>query len=162
MDAPTYACGAGENVPFIDCAAVLSGHGDEVTLFLVNKNLEKDIFCKVALSDFSCESVIEWITLGGYAPDVVNTAEYAPVQPTQCQGATVTLHDVSFTLPKASWNMLRLRIAYITPNCPCLHDSSIFCGLSQTIYCIIHDTIHCNNVQVGLQACKRKIHPASR
>lgn len=110
LDAPTYVCNVGEIVPFIDCAAVLSEKGDELTLFLVNKNLEQDIPCKIALSDFSCESVIEWITLSGYALDAVNTAEHAPVQPTHRQGAIVTAKDIAFTLPKASWNMLRFRI----------------------------------------------------
>ncbi len=109
LSAPSYECGE-ETVPYIDCSAVLSEQGDELTLFLVNKNLDREIQCDTCLSDFSCESVIEWITLNGYAHDAVNTADHAPVRPARREGAIVTNQDISLILPKASWNMIRLRL----------------------------------------------------
>ena len=110
LDTPTYACSVGDAVPYVDCAAVLSEDGKEVILFIVNKNLEEDIRCKTCLSGLSCDSVIEWVILSGFAPDDVNTAERAGVRPKRHKGAIVTERVISFTLPKASWNMLRLRL----------------------------------------------------
>jgi len=110
LETPTYACNVRGDIPFIDCAAVHSKNRDEITLFLVNKNLKQDIPCKVTLSEISCANVIEWVILNGYEPNDVNTAARAPVRPARHQGATVTAQNISFTLPKASWNMLRFRL----------------------------------------------------
>jgi alpha-L-arabinofuranosidase len=110
LETPTYTCNIRGDIPFIDCAAVLSKDGDELTLFLVNKNIEQDISCKVNLPETSGTNIIEWITLSGYKLDDVNTAAHAPVKPVRHQGATVSAKDVFFTLPGASWNMLRFRL----------------------------------------------------
>ncbi len=109
LDAPSYHCSAGE-VPYIDCAAVLCEQGEEIVLFMVNKNLEHDIHCKVLLPD-PCASVIEWVSLSG-ALEAVNTADHAPVRPIRRQDAAVTEGKASFALSKASWNMIRFRIGY--------------------------------------------------
>lgn len=106
-DCPAYRCSAALDAPFIDCSAVLSENKDELTLFLVNKHFEQDIQCNISLSGFSCESFIEWITLNGYAHDTVNTADHAPVIPVRKEGLSLTQEQISFKLPKASWNLLR-------------------------------------------------------
>jgi alpha-N-arabinofuranosidase len=110
LDVPAYSCRAGEDIPFIDCAAVLSEGRNEIALFLINKNLENDISCQLSLSGTSHANAIEWISLYGYSPDTVNTADHAPVQPVQCGNIVCTEKTASFTLPKASWNMVRLEL----------------------------------------------------
>jgi alpha-N-arabinofuranosidase len=110
VNAPSYSCGAALDASYIDCAAVMNGN--DITLFLVNKHLGEDIRCEVCFEGFSCENVKQWISLQGFAPDAVNTADGAPVQPVACQGADISNAGgnagVSFTLKKASWNMIRV------------------------------------------------------
>ncbi len=110
LESPVYACCKDDDIPYIDCTAVLSEKVDEVTLFIVNKNLEEDISCNVSLAQFSFEGVIEWVTLSGYDLSCVNTAENKLVQPTQCNSFTIANQTISLTLQKASWNMLRLKL----------------------------------------------------
>ena len=108
LQVPAYSCRAGEDIPFIDCAAVLSEDRSEIALFLINKNLENDISCQLSLSGTLFSNVIEWISLYGYPPGTINTADDAPVQPVRCGNIVCTEETASFTLPKASWNMVRL------------------------------------------------------
>jgi alpha-N-arabinofuranosidase len=108
-DVPFYSS-SGEKVPFVDCAAVLGANADELTLFLVNKNLEEDIACETALFGASFKSAIKWVTLCGYAPDAANTADLSPVRPVYLTEVALGKNSLSCTLPKASWNMLRLKL----------------------------------------------------
>jgi alpha-N-arabinofuranosidase len=110
IDAPAYNCAAGDDISYIDCAAVLNKAEDDLVLFIVNKNLDEDIFCETGVSGCECETVAEWVTLAGYAAGDVNTADQAPVQPRNLAGAEITSGRISFTLPKASWNMLRVKL----------------------------------------------------
>jgi alpha-N-arabinofuranosidase len=108
LDAPSYNCRAGEGIPFIDCAAVLSREENEIAVFMVNKNLNDDIPCQLSLSGFSCKGAPGWTSLSGYGHDAVNTADDAPVKPAALEGIRLSGNTLTFTLPKASWNMVRL------------------------------------------------------
>ncbi len=109
MDAPAYDCAAGKGISYIDCAAVLSADQSSLALFLINKNLEHDITCQFSLSNLACNDILEWVSLNGYAPDTVNTADSSPVQPHYRQGGSVS-QGLELILPRASWNMVRLHI----------------------------------------------------
>ena len=109
LASPSYACAVDGAVPCIDCAAVVSAQGDELRLFIVNKDLEQDLPCQINLAGFTPSKVIEWVTMAGYELAACNTAEDARVQPSQREDAVITGQDVIFTLPRASWNMLRLK-----------------------------------------------------
>lgn len=110
VESPVYSCSVGDDIPFIDCAAVLSTNGREITVFVVNKNLNQDIPCQISLSGFACTSMTEWISLSGYPAGAANTASENPVQPSNRKDITFTQDAVSLTLPKASWNMVRFEI----------------------------------------------------
>ena len=110
LSSPSYACAADAAVPCIDCAAVVSAQGDELSLFIVNKDLEQDLPCQINLAGYTPLEVIEWVTMAGYELADRNTAEDAPVQPSRREGAVMTGQGVEFTLPRTSWNMLRLRV----------------------------------------------------
>jgi alpha-N-arabinofuranosidase len=112
FEVPTYSCNAGPNIPYIDCAAVLSDDGKELTIFIVNKNLEQDIECRISLIGISVGNIIECITLSGYALDTVNNADYSPVKPEQLDDISITENNISLTLPRASWNMISLLLKY--------------------------------------------------
>jgi len=110
LDSPVYACSAGDSIPCIDCAAVVCEQKGELTLFLVNKSLERDIPCQIHLEGFSSESLLEWITLSGYELDATNSSNHSPVSPKPCTGETITKQAVILPLSKASWNMVRLQM----------------------------------------------------
>lgn len=107
VDAPVYSCNVGNDIPYIDCAAVRTEDG--LTLFLVNKHLDQDIACSVSIEGLPVTEVAEWTMLHGYDSGAVNTADCAPVQPVHLTGAEIKEGEVALTLSKASWNMLRLR-----------------------------------------------------
>ncbi len=110
VSSPVYDCATGKRIPYIDCAAVLNEAANELTLFTVNKNPNKDLGCMFRFSDFACKHVIEWIALDGHAPDAVNTADDMPVKPQHRNGAAITANGLELTLPKLSWNMLRISV----------------------------------------------------
>lgn len=111
ITSPSYDCAAGSNIPFIDCAAVLSEGKNSLSLFMVNKNLEQDIACSINLSGMHIVESAEWISLCDSAPDTVNTADINPVLPKQLNNICFTPQGIEFHLPKASWNMVLVRLS---------------------------------------------------
>ncbi len=110
VQAPAYHCAVGSDIPYIDCAAVLSKDADEIVLFIVNKSLDEDIACTVNMSGIECTDVLEWVSLAGHTPGEVNTADDSPVQPLHSDDAAIESNRCTLTLSKASWNMLRVKI----------------------------------------------------
>lgn len=112
IDAPVYNCTAGSDIPYIDCAAVLSDDRTELTLFLVNKHLTEAIETSVNLSGFTALMVEKSITLAGCSTDAVNTADSSPVLPVMDSvDYTLKSDGIDLTLPAASWQMVRIRVA---------------------------------------------------
>lgn len=111
--APKYDCAGGNDIPYIDCAAVLSKDAKSLSLFLVNKHVEQDIDCTISLSGMTCVLSAEWVTLDGYDPDAVNTADSSPVLPKRMDSVCVTPQGLELRLPKASWNMIVVRCEII-------------------------------------------------
>ncbi len=107
-DAPRYTCATVKDASYIDCAAVQNG--DALTLFLVNKHLEEDIRCEAALG--GAYEVLEWVALQDSEFGGVNTKDEAKVRPIvrPREDAEASASGVSFTLKKASWNMIKLRL----------------------------------------------------
>ena len=110
LESPVYSCGAGRDIPCIDCAAVLSEGGNEIALFLVNKDLKQDISCELRAEGLLFERALEWVSLNGCPLDAVNTADQAPVRPQLRGDISLAGGAVSFSLPRASWNMVRLQV----------------------------------------------------
>jgi len=106
--APVYNCDAGNGIPYIDCAAVFNEAENELSLFIINKNIECDIPCTLQFTNFTCRRIVEWVALDGYAPDAVNTAYRTTVKPRTKSGGAITANSVRLVLPKLSWNMLRI------------------------------------------------------
>ena len=97
----TYACAIGENVPYLDVSAVLSPDGHTVTLFVVNRSLCDGVQCQFHLTEQA--KLVRHISMAGFAPDAVNTADSAPVCPKELPVDS----DSGVVLPEASWNMLQ-------------------------------------------------------
>ncbi|MDR1252474.1 MAG: hypothetical protein LBK62_09945 [Treponema sp.] len=96
-------------VPYIDGSAVLSADGRELTLFLINRSMERDMPGELSIAGVK-PSVIEWVSLCGCDPSAVNAVHDAPFQPRPMRDAAACNTTVSFALPKFSWNMLRLSL----------------------------------------------------
>ena len=75
-----------------------SREGDTVTVFAVNRSFETSAECSFCLPESA--KLARHVTLSGYAPETVNTAQNAPVQPREVPVAE------NVTLPAGSWNML--------------------------------------------------------
>lgn len=110
VQSPTYNCAAGDDIPYIDCAVVVSENAKEMALFIVNKNLEEDIVCTINMSGAEYSGLLEWVSLHGQTVEEINTADHSPIQPILIDGAIIQEDSCTLTLPKASWNMLRVEI----------------------------------------------------
>ena len=107
LDCPTYSCSAGNDVPSIDCCAVLSKDAREMTLFIVNKELESSLDCRVLLENINTAAAGEHIVLK--APlDAVNSVDKIDVQPGKSRNIELSMNQTSFKLEPASWNVIRI------------------------------------------------------
>jgi alpha-N-arabinofuranosidase len=114
QDGPTYSCRVGNDILMVDCAAVLSQDGHEMTLFLVNKNLETSLDCQVILENLDISASGEHIVLK--APlDAVNSVDNTPVQPRRSKEVALSSNQTLVDLEPASWNVIRIPLnAHLT------------------------------------------------
>ena len=110
MKSPTYACAVGDAIPFVDASATLSDDRSEVVLFLINRSLDQEQDCRISLVNAVGASVVEWVSLKGFSPESVNTADATPVQPETLTECTLRKGVLELALPKFSWNMVRIRL----------------------------------------------------
>ena len=115
IDSPTYACAVGDEIPYVDCAATLSNDENEIVLFLVNRDIENQQDCQIILSSLDSFSVLECISLCDFAVESVNTATHSPVFPKQNYDYSCSEHMITVTLPKFSWNMVRIKNVKMNP-----------------------------------------------
>lgn len=110
VESPAYACAVGDDIPYVDCAATLSNDESEIVLFLINRDLENQQDCQITLSKPDLFSVMECVSLCDFSINSVNTATHAPVFPKQNSDYSCSEHMITVTLPKFSWNMVRIQI----------------------------------------------------
>jgi len=102
-----YSCALGDDIPTVDCAAVLSKDEKELTLFLVNKDLENAAECEVGLSGLRSLSRAEHTEYRGPL-DYVNLPGQKSLKPQRTADPGFLGEKISFTLRPASWNVVRL------------------------------------------------------
>lgn len=110
VDSPTYACGIGDAIPYIDCAATHNAERSEVVLFLINRSLAQELECKITLTNLHQPSVLECVSLSNFTPESINTADVASIYPVNMTEYQLCGCTLEITLPKFSWNMIRLRV----------------------------------------------------
>ena len=109
----TYACNAGDNIPIIDCAAVLNEDETELKLFIVNKDIENPTECGISLNGLSALSGTEHIEMT--APlNAVNTVSESPVLPQEAEAPYVQSGNISLKLKPASWNVIRVPLLQVS------------------------------------------------
>lgn len=108
IECPTYSCKVSDTVPYLDCAAVLSEDGREISLFVVNRDDETALMSDINLSTQAV--FVEWLSLHGYAADAANTADHATIQPRAMEHIDVVNGKAQLSIPPMSWNLFRFSI----------------------------------------------------
>ncbi|WP_408011393.1 alpha-N-arabinofuranosidase [Pseudalkalibacillus sp. A8] len=109
LSSPKYDSKDFTDVPFIDSAAVYNEEKDEVTIFMVNKNLEESITVSSDVRSFEGYSLVEHIVLENDDLKAVNTASNQVVTPHGNGQSTLEEGMLEARLPKTSWNVIRLK-----------------------------------------------------
>ena len=110
VDSPTYACAVGDAIPVIDCAATLAKDGGEIVLFLINRSLDRELECTISLADIGAISISDYVSVYGFMPGDGNTADVSSVFPRKNSCCSCGKGQVTATLPRFSWNMIRVKI----------------------------------------------------
>ena len=98
-------------VPDVDAVAVLSDDGEELTLFAVNRGLDADDpeLLEVELQKLPGMRPVEHLSMFGFAPDAVNTADSQPVAPALMPVPFFKDGAAKAVLPAMSWNVIRFK-----------------------------------------------------
>lgn len=98
------------DVPYLEAVAVYNEEAGEVTVFAVNRHLVESLQLEVDLRCFGKVSLIEHLVLEHDDLKASNTRENPDrVRPHNRGGAVVDSLSVRAALPKASWNVIRLK-----------------------------------------------------
>ena len=97
------------DVPYLESVAVWNEQKEEITLFAVNRDLQRDMLATVDLKGFEGFAPVEHIVLENDDLLAVNTvAKPATVQPTTRQGSwQAEGQGYAINLRPASWNVVR-------------------------------------------------------
>ncbi len=103
-ESPKYDSKSFTDVPMLDCTAVAGADGS-VTVFAVNRSVDKPLLFTPKLTEFGDLRVSSWTSIEGPDKNAVNTFEHpdtvAPIS------HTVKPDDGEFLLAPLSWNMIR-------------------------------------------------------
>ncbi len=112
INSPVYHDDDFDAVPYVDGVATVDSENDSITIFAVNRNLEDEIILEGDARDYEDYSVLEHITFTSDDLKARNTLDNPDnVTPRANGNATLTDGRLSATLPKASWNVIRLEKA---------------------------------------------------
>ncbi|SDW67024.1 alpha-N-arabinofuranosidase [Paenibacillus sp. CF384] len=109
---PKYDAKDYTDVPYLDAVAVHNTEAGEVTVFAVNRHLSESLPLEIDLRSFGEVRILEHIVLESDDLKAANTLE-APnrVAPHTGGNAVIEGSGVAASLGKASWNVIRLKLA---------------------------------------------------
>lgn len=113
IQSPKYDAKDYTDVPYLEAVAVHNEERSEVTVFAVNRHLQEALPLELDLRSFGSSQVIEHIVLEHDDIKAANTQD-APDRVKPHGGgdaAVVSGGQVQATLAKASWNVIRLKLA---------------------------------------------------
>ena len=104
----TYSCDRYPEVPYLDAQAALCDDGS-VTVFAINRSLTDELELQAVLHGFEDLRVEKHVVVTADDPKATNTEE-APdlVTPREDGNAACAGGKLQATLPKMSWNVIRL------------------------------------------------------
>ena len=105
-DTPTYKVND-QSVGLLTSAVVQNADGG-LTVFAVNRDLEKPLSLTLDMRSFPRMQVVDWTVLDGdlKATNTEDTPDR--VQPRPCHSDVAAGHRITMQLPKASWNVIHL------------------------------------------------------
>jgi alpha-N-arabinofuranosidase len=106
---PTYATDGFDHVPFLEAIATVDDDAETVTIFAVNRSQTEPLELTGDLRSFPGYRVIEHLVLEHEHPKAVNTREQPNAVTPHGRGeSTLDGARLHATLPKLSWNVIRL------------------------------------------------------
>lgn len=108
VSSPKYDCAEFTDVPYLESAAVFNEENEELTIFVVNRNLNEPLFLECDVRSFENYRIIEHIVLEHDNLKAINTADEEQVKPHHQGNAELADGIVNACLSKASWNVIRL------------------------------------------------------
>jgi alpha-N-arabinofuranosidase len=109
---PVYKNATYGEVPFLESIATWNSASSEITVFAVNRSWKEEMTLEGRLAGFDRCELIEHIVLDNGDPKAANTKEnpYAVV-PRKVSGSRIDGDSLRATLPRLSWNVIRMRTA---------------------------------------------------
>lgn len=97
------------DVPYLESAAVYNEENEELTIFAVNRHLEEKLELECDIRSFESYKVIEHIVLENPDLKASNSVAHQQVKPHSNGDAGLQDGSLYARLPKASWNVIRLK-----------------------------------------------------
>jgi len=111
IQSPKYDTKRITDVPYLESVAVHNEEAGEVTIFSVNRSLDEALPLEIDLRSFGECRLIEHIVMESDDLKAVNTESQPDrVKPRGNGGAVVEGNGVAASLPKASWNVIRVKV----------------------------------------------------
>jgi alpha-N-arabinofuranosidase len=109
VSAPTYENATFGAVPLVDAIATLNEEAEQLTIFAVNRSQEGPLPLEGDLRSIHGYAVVEHLIMEHEDPEATNTAERPDTVTPHARGdATLSGGRLTATLPKLSWNVIRL------------------------------------------------------
>lgn len=110
VSCPTYDCREFSEVPLLEAVAVLNEENRELTVFAVNRDVEDALDFECNLRGWPNAKLVEHIVLEGYDPKATNSEKGEAVVPRVKSGARLDGGNLSASLSKLSWNVIRISL----------------------------------------------------
>jgi alpha-N-arabinofuranosidase len=111
VSSPCYDAKEFTDVPYLESVAVYNEEKEELTVFAVNRSLEQGLLFECDIRSFAGYRLLEHLVLEHADLKAVNTADEEKVKPHNGGNASIADGTLTATLPKQSWNVIRLGLA---------------------------------------------------
>ena len=105
VSSPKYDCKARTGVDCLDSVAVRND--GEITVFVMNRNIREDLETEIVVE--GAKEVIGHIQMAGHDMKTANSLALQTVTPRDAPCAAIENETLKVIIPKASWNVVRLR-----------------------------------------------------
>lgn len=98
-----------DEVTDVESVPVFNEEAEELTIFAVNRTLDKPVDFSADVRSFDDYVVVEHIALENDDLQAHNSSSASPVTPIRKSGAVIEQGNLKLTLAPASWNVIRLK-----------------------------------------------------
>lgn len=109
VESPKYDSKDFTDVPYLDHSVVYHEENEELVIFAVNRSLEEKLLVDVDVRAFEGYTLEEHVVLVNDDLKAVNSVDVERVKPQKYNESTLQDGKLTAVLPKASWNMIRLK-----------------------------------------------------